>query len=233
MSEGVEFSARVKEILAKQAKERSEVLELKEKVKATEPVNFAQGDLLEDADHLPEVHTGQSTAPPLPLAIESEQHRTPYTPEGMVDIILNNPDLTHAQYAKCFGRTTGWFASVLASEKFQLALEPYRHLIHDPAISASLDERFRGLAMRGLFVLQSKLEKDEVTDYLALKVADLGIKALGLGNVAHVEAAPVAVTGAEAVADRIMQAMASAKARTRPQIVDVESVTIVSPPDGS
>jgi hypothetical protein len=140
----------------------------------------------------------------------------------MLALIIANPDLTHAQYAAHFGRTPSWFASVLASEAFQIALADRKDEIPDPAITATMEERLKALAMRSLFVIQSKLDAPQVSDQTVLAAAQLGIKGLGLGNAVPVLAAPPALaTGAEAVADRIMEAMARAKARTNAQAVDV------------
>ena len=146
-----------------------------------------------------------------------------YTPAAMVDLIAANPDFTHAQYAAHFGRTPGWFASVLASESFQIELADRKGEIPDPAITATMEERLKALAMRSLSVLQSKLDSPNVSDQTILAAAQLGVKGLGLGNAVPVLAAPVTVaTGAEAVADRIMEAMAKAKARVNGGAVDVE-----------
>jgi hypothetical protein len=85
-----------------------------------------------------------------------------------------------------------------------------------------MEERLKALAMRSLFVIQSKLDAPQVSDQTVLAAAQLGIKGLGLGNAVPVLAAPPALaTGAEAVADRIMEAMARAKARTNAEAVDV------------
>jgi hypothetical protein len=98
-----------------------------------------------------------------------------------------------------------------------------KHEVADPALTATLEERFRALAMRSLEVIQQKLDAPEVNDLFVLKAAEIGVKALGLGVGPTVQVQAPAAVGAEAVADRIMRAMAEAKARTaKAAAVDVE-----------
>lgn len=147
---------------------------------------------------------------------------TPYTPEGMVDTIIQNPELTPKQLAALYGKTAGWFATVVASEAFQQALEPRRAEVADPAIVATMEERLKALAIRGLEVLQQKLDSPAVSDIIVLKAAEIGVKGLGLGALPPPVTSPLA-SGPEAVANRIMEAMAAAKARTNSAAVDVPS----------
>jgi len=145
-----------------------------------------------------------------------------YTPEAMVELIVLHPSWTPTQLCAHFGRGLSWFSSVLASDAFQLALDPRKPDIPDPYLTASMEERFRALALQSLGVLSTKLEGKEVSEFLATKAAEIGVKALGLGNPKLVElAAPAAVSGPEAVADRIMAAMAAAKARINSEAIDV------------
>jgi hypothetical protein len=146
----------------------------------------------------------------------------PFTTDAMVQLLVERPGLTHQQYGAAFGRGSGWFASVLASAVFQKALDPVRHLIVDPSISATLDERFKALALQGLSVLQVKLDSKECSDLTVLKAVELGLKASGLGAIAPPPPAAEAPAGPEAIAARILEAMATSKQRTQnAQAVDV------------
>jgi hypothetical protein len=156
-----------------------------------------------------------------------------FTPQALIELLLTRPGLTHQQYGAAFGRGSGWFASVLASNAFQSALDPIRHLIADPAISATLDERFRAVTLQSLAVLQVRLDSKECNDQTVLKAVELGLKASGIGNMAPAAPAQEAPVGAEAVANRILEAMASAKARSNLQAVDVQVVEVKAPADGS
>lgn len=168
---------------------------------------------------------------PEPVLVAQEA----YTPDALVQYIIANPGLTHAQYAAYFGRKPSWFASVLVSAAFQEAVAPHREEIGDPYITASLEERFRGLAMHSLLVIGQKLDGKEVSDGLALEAAKLSTKALGMGTATALLVAPPSqgamTTGAEAVAERIMKAMAAQKAAAKADVVDVEAVEV--PRDGS
>lgn len=169
-----------------------------------------------------------STALALPLR--------PYTPEALTALFVEQPGLTFKEYASAFGRGAGWLAAVVASDSFQTFLTESgaRGMLVDPAIVGTMEERFRALAVQSLAVLQDKLDSKEASEFLVTKAAELSIKALGMGQVVRVETpaeAPAAV-GAEAVADRIMRAMAAARERslTNPaNIVDVQATVVAAP----
>src|SRR5579859_3260837 len=106
-----------------------------------------------------------------------------YSPELMVDLILNNPDYSPKELGQVFGRPQSWVAQVLASQSFQDALEPVRHQVINPEYSMTLEERFRGLVIRSATVLQEKLETGKaLPDATVLKTLEIGIKALGMGQ---------------------------------------------------
>lgn len=109
------------------------------------------------------------------------QDAVTYTHEGMIELIIRNPTWSHAKLAKHFGYTPGWFANVLAGDDFQRALDPRRHEVADPTMTATLEERFRGLTLQALGVMQKLLDNPKVQDATVLKAAEIGIKALGLG----------------------------------------------------
>jgi hypothetical protein len=202
-----EFSSRVREIMARQQVEQgASSLDSLLGVGATSPAPAPLVVAVASAADLPAV--------------------SGYSPTAMIDLIIANPDYTHAQYALHFGRTPGWFASVLASETFQLALDSRRGEIPDPAITASMDERFKALAMRSLFVIQAKLDKPDVSDLIVLKAAEIGVKALGLGNAIPVAALPAPAGSIDSLADRLVAALD--KQRKNVKTVDV-TVTDVTP----
>lgn len=147
-----------------------------------------------------------------------------YSPELMVDIIINNPDYSTKDLGAVFGKSSGWVAQVLASQSFQAALDPRRTEVLNPEYSMTLEERFRGLTIRSLTILQEKMEMGKaLPDMTALKIAELGIKALGMGQKVAEKAAPdeAPKNSSEMVADRIMAAMAKRKAAVQDDAVDV------------
>lgn len=111
----------------------------------------------------------------------ARQLANPYSSAVMIELMVANPGWTHTQFASHFGHTPSWFASVLASDEFQLALDPRRHEINNPSITATFEERFRALTIRSLEVLSVKMDAKKVEDSTVLKAAELGIKALGIG----------------------------------------------------
>ena len=128
-----------------------------------------------------------------------------FTNEALVKLIVERPDYTHLQLASHFGRGLGWFAFVLATDSFQEALQPYVNLVNDPTLTATMEERLRGLAIRGLEVLQRKMDSEGVSDLIVLKAAEIGIKGLGLGNAAPL-AAPLAGKAPD-IAERLLAAL--------------------------
>ena len=105
-----------------------------------------------------------------------------YTHESMIELIIAQPELTQGQIASYFGYTEGWISNILASEAFQAALAKRRHEVIDPTLVASIKERFEALTIQSLKVLQHKLNQPMVSDQVALRAAELGAKALGVGG---------------------------------------------------
>ena len=107
-----------------------------------------------------------------------------YTHDAMVDLIVANPRITQGELAAQFGYTQAWVSLVMSSDAFRERLAARREELVDPAIRASLEERFRAVVTRSLEVLQEKLSApvSAVPDNLALRAAELGAKALGLGG---------------------------------------------------
>ena len=156
---------------------------------------------------------------------------TPYSHEAMVELMIRHPDWTHGEFAAAFGRKPSWFASVLASEGFQAALDPHRHRIADPSLTATMDERMRALALQSLTVLQTKLEGKEVLDLTVLKAVEIGTKALGMGQAQALPAPTAAPVGVDSLADRLVQALE--RQRKNIPAADVVDVTAKAAPGGA
>lgn len=118
-------------------------------------------------------------------------HKLRYTHEAMIDLIIANPGISQNQLAATFGFTACWVSNILASDAFQMQLSKRRAELVDPAITATIEERFKGLVIQSLDVLQRKLEKPAVSDTVALKALELGAKALGVGGNAPAPIIPV------------------------------------------
>lgn len=175
-----------------------------------------------------------AAAPPSPRATEpapttATAIATGYSHAAMVGLMLAHPEMDHKSLAAHWGRNSAWFASVLASDAFQLELDKVRHLIPDPYITATMEERFRALTLGSLTVLQGKLDSKEVADATVLKAAEIGVKALGMGQIASPPVAPT--TSVESLADRLVSALE--KQRKNVRTVDAEVVVIPEPTKGT
>lgn len=155
-----------------------------------------------------------------------------YSPELFVDILINNPDYSPKQLGEIFGKPQSWVAQVLASANFQAALAPRRAELSNPEYAMTLEERFRGLTIRSLTVLQEKMEAGKaVPDFVVIKIAELGIKALGMGQKEaadkSIEKSP-AINSSERVAEKLRAAREKMKAEVAANTIDVESREITN-----
>ena len=150
-----------------------------------------------------------------------------YSHEAMVQLMVDHPEYSHAQLAHAFGRPPSWISTVLASESFQAVLDTRRHEVADPSLTATMEERFRALALRATTVLQEKLNSPGVNDLVVLKAAEIGVKALGLGQrPAEPAALPAPVNSSQTAAEKILAAMDALDARreaAKAEAVDVEA----------
>ena len=147
--------------------------------------------------------TSSALAPLTPVGRQS------YTHTAMVNLMVERPDYSHAQLAAHFGRPASWLASVLASEQFQMALDARRHEVADPALTATLHERFKALAIRTSNVMMTKMDSTDVTDFMVLKSGEIAIKALGMGQKGSEQApAPTAAApSTDTLAERLLAMM--------------------------
>jgi hypothetical protein len=174
----------------------------------------------------------QPEGQPLPRVKASVLVPVAYTNESLVDWLVANPEADPAAAAKAFGRPTSWFLQTLASNQFQTALDPKRHLIADTSITATMEERFRSLTLHSLAVLHKKLDNPEVADLLVLKSAEIGVKALGLGLPQPSEQPLTPAGNVDTIAERLVAALE--KQRRNVRTIDAE-VTVVpqEPSSGS
>lgn len=105
-----------------------------------------------------------------------------YTHTDAIDFIIANPGVSQNDLAARYGYSPGWFSNVMASDAWQSALAARRAELVDPALIATIEERFRGITLLSLERLQQKLSAPQVSDNVVLKAAELGAKALGVGG---------------------------------------------------
>ena len=114
-----------------------------------------------------------------------------------------------------FGQTRRWFLNLLASDVFQQELDPVRHLLSNPTITATMEERFRALTLHSLETLQKKLDATDVNDQTVLKAAEIGVKALGLGVAKVTEKEAPAPTTVDSLAERLVAALEKQRRNVR------------------
>ena len=110
-----------------------------------------------------------------------EIQKVSYTHDGMIDLIVAQPMISQGQLAAHFGYTQSWICQIMQSDAFQDRLEARRKELVSPMIVRSIEERFKGLVVRGQEILQEKLDAPNPPTELALKVVEAGARALGYG----------------------------------------------------
>lgn len=109
--------------------------------------------------------------------------RCSYTHDAMVDLIVANPIISQNELAAHFGYTPSWVSQVIASDAFQARLAERTQELVDPAIRATVEEKFKGIVTRSLAILAEKLDRPthQIPDNLVLRSLELGSRALGYG----------------------------------------------------
>lgn len=107
-----------------------------------------------------------------------------YTHEALIELIIENPTWTQGQFAAKFGYTQGWLSNILASDAFKARMAARREEIIDPALKASIKERFEALVIASQTRLMGLLEKPDCPPQVALRALELGAKGLGAGGYA-------------------------------------------------
>lgn len=153
-----------------------------------------------------------------------------YTHDAMIDLIIADPSVSQNALAAHFGYTPGWVSQIINSDMFQAKLALRRDELVNPALRLTIEERFRAMTVRSLEVLQEKLSKDPagIPDNLALRAAELGAKALGVGG--NAPPAPPPGDHLGALADRLIALQSRARTGAiREQIENSEVILDVEP----
>lgn len=143
-----------------------------------------------------------------------------YSHQDMADAIIANPTITQNELAKRYGYTAPWVSQVINSDAFQAYLAARKAEIVDPTLTMTVEERVRGVTNRALDVMQEKLSlpAEMISDELAIRAAQMGTKALGMGNAPP--PAPAPATSLNDLAERLVSL-----ARRPPSqgVIDVET----------
>lgn len=153
-----------------------------------------------------------------------------YTHEALIELIIENPMMDQNHLAAHFGYTPGWISNILASEAFQARMALRREEIIDPRLKASMKELFEGLARQSLEVLHKKLSQEQVSENVAIRCAELGAKALGIGG--HAPPAPTtpAADRLARLAERLVTLLPSKSERVINGEVTVLEAEIIGQP---
>lgn len=172
------------------------------------------GQALSKADEL----LGELAAPPAreQAPTMGRLAKISYTHDAMIDLLIEASarpgGISQKELAARFGYTESWISNIFASDAFQVRLAVRREQIIDPTLRATVREKFEALARLSIDVLQKKLEKTDVSDQVALRCAELGAKALGVG--VQAPAAPsLGVDRLEVLANRLLALQSSVKER--------------------
>lgn len=106
----------------------------------------------------------------------------PYTADAMVQLMIDHPEYSHAEFADHFGYKASWFAGVLVSNNFQAALSLRREEVSNPMLTGTMQDLFQALTVQALVVLQARLEDPKASEDLIIKAINSGVKALGMGT---------------------------------------------------
>lgn len=111
-----------------------------------------------------------------------------YTHDAMIDLIIARPMISNGELASVFGYTAAWCSMIKSSDAFKARLAARKGELVDPTLTATVEDRIKGITERALAVMAEKLEAPAafVPDALVMRAAEFGAKALGIG------AAPVA-----------------------------------------
>lgn len=106
-----------------------------------------------------------------------------YTHEAMIDLIITCPGISQNDIAKHFGYTPSWISTLMASDAFQAQLAKRRAEIIDPLLTASVEEKFKGITSRAADLMMQRLSlpDDKISDTFLLRTFDLSSRAAGYG----------------------------------------------------
>lgn len=115
--------------------------------------------------------------------------------DGMIDIIIANPQIGITDLAKATGYTIAWMSQVVNSPAFKERLAERKAEIVDPILAASTKDRLEVVANRALDRIIAKLDGAShmaIKDRDLIEMAKLGASGIGaLGGSAHGNSGPV------------------------------------------
>lgn len=122
------------------------------------------------------------TAQPAKATTMGKLQRVSYTHDAMIDLMISHPEWSKTDIAKHFGYSPSWISNIWASDAFQARYAERRTELVNPTLQVTLEENFRAMTYESLRVLKEKLEQPACPAEVALRAAEMGAKALGLGG---------------------------------------------------
>lgn len=139
--------------------------------------------------------------------------RVRYSHTDMIDFIIANPGISQGALAARYGYSQSWVSTVMSSDAWQSAMAARREELVDPALLATIEERFKALTHRSLDRLMQKLDAPQVSDQVVLQSVALGAKAMGLGGNAPPVQQGLPVDHLDRLAQRLLALQASVQAQ--------------------
>jgi hypothetical protein len=103
-----------------------------------------------------------------------------YTHDAMIDQIIANPGVSEIELGELFGYSKQWVSRLMCSDAFQARLALRKEEIVDPKLTATVEERMRGIAMQSLQIITDNLEANPNFGN-AMKAAELTLKGMTYG----------------------------------------------------
>jgi hypothetical protein len=102
--------------------------------------------------------------------------------EAMINLLINEPDLTRYQIGARLGLTASWVSACMSSPAFKERFLERQAEVVDPILFQSINERFEGMLLRLIEVINEKLNQEHVPDKFALRAFELTLRAAGYGG---------------------------------------------------
>lgn len=103
-----------------------------------------------------------------------------FTHDAIIDEIIANPGITEQELGDKFGYSKVWISRLICSDAFQQRLALRKGEIIDPMLTATVEERLRGVTMQAIQVVEDKLEATG-DPKLAIQFLNLTVAARGYG----------------------------------------------------
>lgn len=183
--------------------------------------NASAGAALVAGDQLVAELAGENLPPRSQAPTMGRLGKVSYTHAAMIDLIISDPWITQNSIAAHFGYTPGWISNVLASDAFQSAMAARKDEIVNPELKATIEEHFKALVHQSIMRLKEMVAAPACPPQVALRAAELGAKALGMGGHA-LPPPPPAVDRLEKLAERLL----FLKHRTDERIIDGQVIEV-------